>query len=333
MRGVYALDTARRNAPLCRRGGDATMATMIDIADLYFDYPGVRALDGVSCHLEQGTITALVGPNGAGKTTLMRCLCGLERPLSGRITVDGVDVIDEPRRSHERIGYLSDFFGLYDALSVTRCLEHAALAHGLRGPHAARIADTAERLGLADRLTQRTGTLSRGLRQRVAIAQAIIHAPRVLILDEPAAGLDPEARHALAGLFRALRAAGMTLLVSSHILSELEQYATHMLVLERGRLLEHRALAGNRGTTRTLALAHAGDDARTATLLGAASGVRDVEITPGRALFEFDGDDAAQAALLKHLIGADIAVIEFGIAPNDLQERYLATVARRAGAA
>jgi len=309
------------------------MAPMIDLSDLSFDYPGVRALDGVSCRIERGTITALVGPNGAGKTTLMRCLCGLERPLSGRIVVDGIDVVEEPRRSHERLGYLSDFFGLYEALSVARCLEHAARAHGLGPPHAERVATTAAGLGLADRLAQRTGTLSRGLRQRVAIAQAIIHAPRVLVLDEPAAGLDPEARHALAGLFRALCADGMTLLVSSHILSELEQYATHMLVLERGRLVEHRALAGQHGALRTLALHFHGDDAPVATLLRALDLVHGAELVPGRALFEFDGDEQAQAALLKRLVDAGVAVTQFGPAASDLQERYLASVARRVPAA
>lgn len=306
---------------------------MIDIADLSFDYPGVRALDGVSLHIEPGTITALVGPNGAGKTTLMRCLCGLERPLTGRITVDGIDVVEEPRRSHERLGYLSDFFGLYDELSVARCLAHAAAAHGLRGALDARVQDTATRLGLADRLAQRTGALSRGLRQRVAIAQAMIHAPRVLVLDEPAAGLDPEARHALAGLFRSLQADGMTLLVSSHILSELEQYATHMLVIERGRLVEHRALAGAHGATRTLALGHAGDGARLLALLGARNDVRGIDASPQRVLFEFDGDEGAQAALLRQLVTDGIDVVSFGPAASDLQERYLASVAQHRGPA
>lgn len=330
---MYAPGPSHRNAALGRPAQDAHNEPMIDVSDLVFDYPGVRALDGVSCHLERGTITALVGPNGAGKTTLMRCVCGLERPLSGRIAVDGIDVVEEPRRSHERLGYLSDFFGLYDELSVARCLEHAARTHGLPGPYAARIRDTASRLGLGERLAQRTGTLSRGLRQRVAIAQAIIHAPRVLVLDEPAAGLDPEARHALAGLFRALRADGMTLLVSSHILAELEQYATHMLVLERGRLVEHRALAGQHGAMRTLALHYLGADVPVASLLAAVRGVRGVEIASGRALFEFDGDERAQAALLAQLVGAGIEVTQFGLAASDLQERYLATVSRRAPAA
>jgi ABC-2 type transport system ATP-binding protein len=309
------------------------MRTMIELTDLTFDYPGIRALDAVSCRIDAGSITALVGPNGAGKTTLMRCLCGLERPLAGRISVDGIDVIDEPRRSHERLGYLSDFFGLYEDLTVDRCLRHAAAAHGMRGALDGPVRDTATRLGLADRLDQRAGDLSRGLRQRVAIAQAMIHAPRVLVLDEPAAGLDPEARHTLATLFRALQAGGMTLLVSSHILSELEQYATHMLVLEGGRLLEHRALAGMSDQRRTLALTFSGDAAALAARLGARSDVQGLDITPARAVFDFAGDERAQAALLRDLVLADLAILSFGPASSDLQERYLATVGQhRAGA-
>src|SRR6185369_9813264 len=162
---------------------------------LCFDYPGVRALDGVGFELERGTVTALVGPNGAGKTTLLRCLAALETPLAGRIEVAGVDVLESPREAHRRLGYLSDFFGVYDALTVEQCLVHAAAAQGVeQAAVAAAVRRTAERLGLDDRLRTVAGTLSRGLRQRLAIGQALVHAPALLLLDEPAAGLDPEAR-------------------------------------------------------------------------------------------------------------------------------------------
>ncbi|MFP6680824.1 MAG: ABC transporter ATP-binding protein, partial [Gammaproteobacteria bacterium] len=166
---------------------------MIEVQNLIFEYPGHRAIDDVSFTINRDSVTALVGPNGAGKTTLMRCLCGLERPLSGSIIIDGIDVIENPRRSHEKIGYLSDFFGLYDELQVAQCLRYAAEANGVRNNVSESIRQTAERLRLTERLYQHVGELSRGLRQRVAIGQAMIHNPRVLILDEPASGLDPEA--------------------------------------------------------------------------------------------------------------------------------------------
>lgn len=307
------------------------MQPMIDLNEVTFEYPGLRALDRVTCHIEGGTTTALVGPNGAGKTTLMRCLCGLEQPLAGDIVVDGINVIEEPRRSHQRLGYLSDFFGLYEDLTVAQCLRYAALANGLREGLDARVQSAAGQLGLADRLTDRAGTLSRGLRQRVAIAQALIHEPRVLVLDEPAAGLDPTARHALAELFRGLQARGMTLLVSSHILTELEQYATHMMVLEGGRMIEYRALANAAGPTRSLALDFLGEAASLAQFLRLRPEISQLTISGGRALFELTGDDPAQAALLRDLVSSGISVTAFGPVRGDLQERYLATLNHRRG--
>src|SRR5512143_516073 len=149
---------------------------MIEISNLTFDYPGHRALNDVTLTVPGGSVTALVGPNGAGKTTLMRCIAGLETPLEGSITVSGMDVIEQPREVHRVMGYLSDFFGLYQELSVAQCLEYAAASQGLAERDIpAAIARTAERLDLTDRLSQPAASLSRGLRQRVAIGQAIIH--------------------------------------------------------------------------------------------------------------------------------------------------------------
>ena len=216
---------------------------MIDISQLVFEYPGHRALDGVSLRIAEGSVTALVGPNGAGKSTLLRCIAGLEQPLSGQIQVKGISVTDQPREVHRHLGYLSDFFGLYDRLSVQRCLEYSALAMGLPQRQAAgRAEEVAAQLGLGELLQRCPTELSRGQRQRVAIGQAIVHQPGVLLLDEPASGLDPEARGSLSQLFRQLQAQGMTLVVSSHILSELDEYCTHILSIRNGRIESHEAL-------------------------------------------------------------------------------------------
>jgi ABC-2 type transport system ATP-binding protein len=210
---------------------------MIEVHDLVYEYPTKRALDGVSLRIQAGSITALVGPNGAGKSTLMRCIAALEMPYSGRVLIDGLDTRSAPRRIHERLAFLPDFFGLYDQLTVTRCLTYAGLAHGLRGAKLDRAVDiAAARVGLTDRMGDRASELSRGLRQRLAIGQAIVHEPRVVLLDEPAAGLDPDARRNLSRLFRSLSAEGMTLVVSSHILAELEDYCTDMVVIRDGKL-------------------------------------------------------------------------------------------------
>ena len=302
---------------------------MIRIQHLCHDYPGLRVLRDVSVALEAGSITALVGPNGAGKTTLMRCLCGLERPLSGSIEVDGIDVIEEPRRSHERIGYLADFFGVYENLTVAQCLRYAAAANGIQHGLDARVDETAAALGLTERMTQAAGTLSRGLRQRLAIAQAIIHRPRVLVLDEPAAGLDPEARYALAALLRQLQASGMTLLVSSHILAELEEYASHMLIIEAGRVHELQPLAAVARAARRLLLTLT-EAAPTAPLvLAAQPGVAGVRQDGALIHFEFAGDLAAQRSLLAALIAQRLPIAALQETSADLQQLYLETLKSR----
>jgi ABC-2 type transport system ATP-binding protein len=303
---------------------------MIEINGLTFDYPGHRALNEVTLTVASGSVTALVGPNGAGKTTLMRCIAGLEIPLTGSITVAGMDVIEQPREVHRIMGYLSDFFGLYQDLTVARCLEYAAAAQGL--PEAdipAAIERTAERLDLSDRLQQTSGSLSRGLRQRVAIGQAIIHQPKMLLLDEPASGLDPEARASLAALFRQLQADGMTLLVSSHILAELDEYSTHMLALREGRILENRELkpAHLADTHRHLHLDLAQPDARLPEWLKSHAQVTLKEAVEDHAEFDFHGDLPAQAALLKALVHEGFAVSSLAAHKENLQQSYLRSVA------
>ena len=303
---------------------------MIEISGLTFDYPGHRALDDVTLTVAHGSVTALVGPNGAGKTTLMRCIAGLETPLTGSITVAGMDVIERPREAHRIMGYLSDFFGLYQDLTVARCLEYAAAAQGL--PNAdipAATLKTAQQLDLGDRLHQTSGSLSRGLRQRVAIGQAIIHQPKMLLLDEPASGLDPEARASLAALFRQLQADGMTLLVSSHILAELDEYSTHMLALRDGRTLENRALKPSHlpDVHRHLYLDLAQPDARLPDWLKAYAQITLKEAAESHAEFDFHGDLHAQAALLKAMFLEGFVVCGLATHKENLQQSYLRSVA------
>jgi len=310
---------------------------IVEVEHLVYEYPGLRALDDVSLRIGAGDITALVGPNGAGKTTLLRCLAGMDRPLTGDIRIDGIDVVDEPRRSHRAVGYLSDFFGLYEDLSVRRCLTYVAAANGV-APDAldALVESTARDLGLGERLEQRAGELSRGLRQRVAIAQAVIHAPRVILLDEPAAGLDPEARYQLGELFLALRARGMTLVISSHILAELETYSSDMLILRAGRLVEHRRLGATPETLARVEL-HVTSDPQVAREVLAAhaavSGVETDDASPGLLRCHVHGDAAARAALLGELVSGGIAIAHFAVVREDLQQSYLRSLGHAHGAA
>jgi ABC-2 type transport system ATP-binding protein len=300
---------------------------MIEITDLVFDYPGHRALHGVSLSIAASAITALVGPNGAGKTTLLRLMAALETPYDGRVTIDGLDTRQQPRAIHERLGYLPDFFGLYDALSVRRCLFYAARSHGIGSGEAKGAAEAAAaRVGLADRMEQPAGALSRGLRQRLAIAQAIVHRPRVLLLDEPAAGLDPQARRDLSRLLLELRDDGMTLVVSSHILAELEDYSDRMVIVDNGRIAggESIALKGGNRLRVTLAQAKKG----LADFLKA-HGAEVLEAGPDRAVVTLAGEADARAALLAALIAAGYPVSEFAQDTQALEEVYFARVRGR----
>jgi ABC-2 type transport system ATP-binding protein len=302
---------------------------MIEIQGLVFEYPGHRALHGVSLTIADKAITALVGPNGAGKTTLLRCLAALETPYAGTVTIDGLDTREAPRAIHARLGYLPDFFGLYDPLSVRRCLHYAARAHGIAAGQAAAAAqDAAARAGLTDRMEQPAGALSRGLRQRLAIAQAIVHAPKVLLLDEPAAGLDPQARRDLSQLLLSLRDGGMTLVVSSHILAELEDYSDRMVIVDHGRIAGGKSIALKGAARLRIRLASPRGDLKD-FLTG--QGARIESADAEHALVALEGGATERAALLASLVGAGFAVSEFSEDAKALEEVYFAQVKSPAG--
>jgi len=296
---------------------------MIRAKNVVYEYPGKRALDAVSFELTAGSITALVGPNGAGKTTLLRCLAALDQPYAGGVEVAGVDVLRNPREAHRHIGYLPDHFGLYADLNVQQCLRYAGAARGLEGAALEqRIPEVMQQLGLANKAADKAGSLSRGQRQRLAIAQSIIHRPRVLLLDEPASGLDPEARADLSSLMRRLGTEGMTLIVSSHILAELEEYCTGMLVLQEGRMVEHRQFEHATHQSRRFRLRLSRADERAAQLLAS----HKPEAHGLEVGFQFDGNDDALAALLASLVGAGVPVCELALEDVTLQDAYLKAV-------
>jgi ABC-2 type transport system ATP-binding protein len=303
---------------------------MIEVKDLVFEYPGTRALNGVNFRIESGSITALVGPNGAGKTTLLRCMAALEEPMYGEVRIGEENIHEDPRACHRKLGYLSDFFGLYDELTVRQCLLHAAASRGILASEQRRVTEkAATRLGIADRLEMKAGELSRGLRQRLAIAQAVVHEPQILMLDEPASGLDPEARHSLAELFLALRDQGMTLVVSSHILSELDEYSTDMLVLREGRILSHDPIEQEVAATVSLRLSLSEPFEGLQVLLSGLPGVSAVAGDNESALISFSGDATAQHQLLKNLLDQGLPVCAFAEQQRNMQSAYLESVRRQ----
>ncbi|KOC25198.1 ABC transporter [Comamonas testosteroni] len=316
---------------------------MIEVSQLVFEYPGHRALDGVSLSIAAGSVTALVGPNGAGKSTLMRCIAGLEQPLSGHIRVKGLSVEEQPREVHRHLGYLSDFYGLYDRLSVMRCLQYSALSMGVApGDVDVRVRQVAAQLGLTELLHRHPTELSRGQRQRVAIGQAIVHQPGVLLLDEPASGLDPDARSSLSTLFRQLQAQGMTLIVSSHILSELDEYCTHILSIRDGRIESHEALnphsegqpaaAGQPPQLYALEVAMEQNEGLEARLRQAllSTSVQDFDTTGRRPIqLWLPAAASARAQWLSQLVQAGIPVAALYPVRERLQDRYARTAQAR----
>jgi ABC-2 type transport system ATP-binding protein len=306
---------------------------MITVTDLVYEYPTTRALKGVSLHVAPQTITALVGPNGAGKTTLLRCLAALEDPYSGSVTVAGHDTRAEPRAIHALLGYLPDFFGLYEALSVRRILTYTARARGIVPALTATAVEKAvDRVGLNQRLDVKAGELSRGLRQRLAIAQAIVHEPKVLLLDEPSAGLDPQARRDLSALMVALKDGGMTLVVSSHILAELEDYCSEMLIIEEGLIVGGKAIKVKdvERPRYIVEIATARSDLR--DFLDARAGVDVVEADEYHALITHPRSASARARLIRDLIGAGFQVSSFGESTRALEEAYFSQVGGKTGA-
>ena len=305
---------------------------MIDVEKLVYEYPTKRALDGVTLSVRPETITALVGPNGAGKTTLLRCLAALDTPYSGTVRIAGLNTRDAPREIHARLGYLPDFFGLYDPLSVRRCLFFAARSHGLAPAAAALAAErTAEQVGLSDRMAVPAAELSRGLRQRLAIGQAIVHTPQVLLLDEPAAGLDPSARRHLSELLVSLKRSGMTLVVSSHILAELEDYCDEMIIMEEGRIVGGGALKVRDETQAILRIELSSPNGALDKFLRQQNGVEIIDVTDRTAAFRFRGTTSARADLLRDLVINGFDVISFAQGSHQLQDAYFAEVNRNAG--
>ncbi len=298
---------------------------MIVVRGVAYDYPTARVLHEISFEVPEGAVLALVGPNGAGKTTLLRCMAALDAPAEGSIRIAGVDTQADPRAVHAALGYLPDFYGLYDQLSVRQALVYAARSRDVPAA-AAEVAarEAAQRVHLDDRLDQLAGQLSRGLRQRLAIAQTLVHRPRVLLLDEPAAGLDPEARRSLSDLIRRLAGEGMTIVVSSHILAELEDYSTRMLMLRDGRVAGGGVVSahGPAAEAELVVVELAAPRGGLAEIL-AGLGLAPEGLTACAFSLRLSGGAEAEAALLARLVGAGLAVRAFTPQRPTLEQTYL----------
>ncbi len=297
---------------------------MINVEHLCYEYSNKRALDDITFNIPNGSITALVGPNGSGKTTLLRCIAALEEPFSGNITINGIDVSEDPRQIHKELGYLSDFFGLYDDLTVRQCLIFMANLHQLPSEKIKTQVDwVANLLELTPSLEKKAGTLSRGWRQRLGVAQSIIHSPKLLLLDEPASGLDPEARVTISRLFRKLRDQGMTIIVSSHILAELEDYCTDMLVLRDGHLIEHNFSSSHNKDKKIIEINFLDSAHLFVPKLESMKMVSEIVLEEQTINLEFLGNEEEQHLLLKSLVEQGAKINLFAVKRNKLQDVYM----------
>ncbi len=211
---------------------------MLQIQGLTKKYGKFLALNDLNLHIEKGEIFGFVGPNGAGKTTTMRIVCGLLKATGGEVLVDGISAIKNPEDIKRKVGYVPDFFGVYDNLKVMEYMEFYGSMYGMKKDDVDEIAEgLLELVNLSDKKEEFVDTLSRGMKQRLCVARALIHNPDLLVLDEPNSGLDPRARFEMKEVLKNLGSMGKTIIISSHILPELAEMCTSIGIMEHGQLI------------------------------------------------------------------------------------------------
>jgi ABC-2 type transport system ATP-binding protein len=312
----------------------------IAVRGLHRSFGAVHALAGVDLDARPGRVTALIGPNGSGKTTLLLVLAGLLVPDAGHVRVGGFDPVTDGARARARTGWMPDTFGTWDSLTAREVLLTFAAAYRMpRGAAEARVAELLETVHLSELADRPASVLSRGQKQRLGLARALVHSPDVLLLDEPASGLDPRSRVDLRVLLRALAAAGTTVLVSSHVLSELDELVDDAVFLSRGRAVTEGTLVAAESARRSwrvraLSLAaltawltsvgavwHA--DVDTAPVPTGFGPPRPAPDGPGGVLVDIADEDGA-ARLVRDAVTAGVALTSIAPAGGALEQAYLA---------
>ncbi len=310
------------------------MAAIIESRNLTKRYGRTTAVSDLSLNVEQGAIYGFVGPNGAGKTTTMRMLTTLLKPTSGEAYVAGCSATRDPRGVRRAIGYMPDFFGVYDDMKVWEYLDFFAACYNI--PELQRtslIGDLLELVELEHRRDDLVDTLSRGMKQRLCLARTLAHDPQVLVLDEPASGLDPRARVEIRALLLELSRLGKTIFFSTHILADVAEICTQVGIVEAGRLVAEGSLAEMQRRLRphrTLRITLIDQvEAAQAALLGRA-GVLEVRAAPATQAephpvleVDFAGDDAAKSSLLRDLMTGGLPVLNFSETMHDVEDVFM----------
>jgi len=300
---------------------------VIEMQDLCRNFGETRAVDHVSFSVPRGSVFGYIGPNGAGKTTSMRILATLELPTSGEALIEGLSSINDPDRVRRRLGFMPDHFGTYADMNCVEYLDFFGRAHGLIGKERTRrLRWVMDFTGLRPLANKPIRGLSKGMRQRLGLGRALIHDPGVLILDEPAAGLDPHARIELRQIIRSLASEEKTILVSSHILTELAEMCDRVGIIEQGKLLATGTVSEIRQTLKTsrdIIVRIAGPLEPAQQWLSAQEEIQDLHEVDGKLRFSIAGGDEMQVKLLHRLSDARIQVLEYVSHDETLEDVFL----------
>jgi ABC-2 type transport system ATP-binding protein len=296
----------------------------VDIRNLTRTFGATRAVDDISFSFGAGEVFGFVGPNGAGKTTTMRILATLDEPTAGDALLDGISVVQEPEKARHRIGFVPDSLPTHSDITVDEYLDFFARAYGLKGARrrdtVAEVQEFTNLTGIREKLLK---ALSKGMKQRVCLARALLHDPPVLILDEPAAGLDPRARVELRELLRALAAQGKAILISSHILTELAEICTGAVIIEQGRILRagrlSEIIADEQPSKRVIVRPLDPPEALQRELLQ----MPHVALAGNEVAFEFAGTEEEACGLLAELIARGHRLAEFRQPKTNLEEVFM----------
>lgn len=300
---------------------------MLIVENLTKKYGRLTAVDNLSLEVEEGAIFGFVGPNGAGKTTTMKILATLLAPTSGRAWIKGEEVIAHPGRIRQLVGYMPDFFGVYDDLKVEEYLNFYGASYGIPASRRQQIiTDLLELVDLTHKRFAYVDSLSRGMKQRLCLARSLVNDPALLILDEPASGLDPRARVEMRELLKELKAMGKTIIISSHILPELSELCTHIGIMEAGQLVisgtNDEVLQRTR-TGQSLEVRVLDRAVEAESILKRELGLNEVCFYDYRCEVPFTGTDQDLSRILACLTSAAIPVVTFAEKRNNLEDIFM----------
>jgi ABC-2 type transport system ATP-binding protein len=300
---------------------------MISVENVTKRYGKFTAVDDLSFTIGRGEVFGFIGPNGAGKTTTIRMLATLMLPTTGRVRVGGIDVSVDPHGVRRMIGYMPDSFGVYEDLLVWEYLDYFAALYKIESARRPKIiADVLELTDLTIKREAQVMSLSRGMKQRLCLAKTLVHDPEVLLLDEPASGLDPHARIEIRELIKELCRMGKTVLVSSHILTELADFCTSIGIIEAGKMLTHGAIGDIQqqlSSGVSVEIDVKVDAAAVATLLAERDDVGRVTVVGNTLTVEYLGDPEEVDDMLRQLVVAGVRVVGFRTAEADLEDIFL----------